>query len=472
MKNIFVSGNFNILHPGHLRFLKFAKECGDLLTVGIYPDGGKNVTVKLIDRIDALQSLSFVDNIVIIEDTLNDTLRKLKPNIVVKGSEHEYSINPELDILGEFGGKLIFSSGEIKFSSKDLLLRELNLLNHFELDYNFLKRHQSNLQKIRDILTKVQAVRVLVIGDLIIDEYVSCDPIGMSQEDFSVVVSRNTSKSYIGGAGIVASHAAGFGAEVTFLSVAGNDSLLDFAKTKLDEYGVNHHILQDETRPTTLKTRYKLNNKTLFRLSELRSHLIGEDIRLKMLNYFNQISNNLDVVIFSDFNCGCLPQNLVDNIIEICNKKNIAVSADCQSSSQIGDISRYKNIKLITPTEQEARIALKDQNSGLAHLSENLAFNNRIRNIILTLGPEGVLISNFDLENKSVKTDKLNAFNVNPIDFSGAGDSLLIASSLALTVGASLWESSFIGSLAAAIQIRRSGNIPITYKEILDVLNT
>ena len=122
-------------------------------------------------------------------------------------------------------------------------------------------------------------------------------------------------------------------------------------------------------------------------------------------------------------------------------------------------------MELITPTEREARLALRDFDSGLAFLSETLISKTIAKNIIITLGNEGLLIHTSDNEEKYL-TDRLPALNTSPKDVAGAGDSFLVCCSLSLAVGANIWKSSYLGSLAAACQVGRIGNIPITTKDI------
>ena len=131
-------------------------------------------------------------------------------------------------------------------------------------------------------------------------------------------------------------------------------------------------------------------------------------------------------------------------------------------------ILKYKNINLITPTEHEARVSLKNKDDGIVVLSEQLRKLSGVQNILLKLGVDGVLIHAGD--NKNFETDQIPALNSNAIDTAGAGDSLLIVSSLSLACSASIWEASLLGSYAASIQVSRVGNIPITKNELLSIL--
>ena len=139
--------------------------------------------------------------------------------------------------------------------------------------------------------------------------------------------------------------------------------------------------------------------------------------------------------------------------------------ADSQSSSQVGDVSRFKGMVLLTPTEREARLAMRDFNSGLVTLAKNLRKKAQAQNIILKLGPEGLIVHS-PSNNNTDPTDRLPAFNTTPKDNAGAGDSLLACSSIAMAVGANIWQSAYLGSIAAACQVSRVGNIPLSIRDI------
>ena len=189
-----------------------------------------------------------------------------------------------------------------------------------------------------------------------------------------------------------------------------------------------------------------------------------------MLAQIVPLLDKIDLVIFSDFNYGCLPQGLVDQIISSCNKHAVPMVADSQSSSQIGDISRFKNMMLITPTEHEARLAVRDSTSGLVVLAETLRNKANVNHVFITLGAEGVLVHSPDTEKNGLVTDQLPALNNSPKDVSGAGDCMLISTAMALVAGANIWEAAFIGSVAAACQVSRVGNLPLTSNELKEAV--
>ena len=473
MKKVaFVYGNFNIFHPGHLRLLKFAKESSDYLIVGVNSDKLANNSNLLEEdiRLESIKSTSYVDEVFLLNEDVLEYIKRKKPDILVKGKEFENRYNPEEEIMKTYGGKILFSSGEIGFSSLNLLQKdfEISFLN-LSHDNNFIKRHKIEKTKLIDCINRFSDLNILVIGDTIIDEYITCDAIGMSQEDPTIVVTPISNKKFIGGAAIVASHAKTLGANVSYVSVLGDDENYEFTHDYLTSLGINTYLLKDSTRPTTLKQRFRAQNKTLLRVNHLKQHNISKDLEEKILENFVDDLEDYDLIIFSDFSYGVLTKNIIENITLYAKKKSIVMVADSQSSSQIGDISKFKDMDIVTPTEREIRLSINDFESGLVVLSEKLHKKSNSKYIFTTLGSEGILI--YNSTQNELLTDNIQALNTNAKDVSGAGDSLLTCSSMAKVVGANIWESAYLGSIAAAIQVSRVGNIPIKKEELLHELD-
>ena len=473
-KIVFISGNFNVLHPGHLRLLKFASENGDYLVVGVNSEvPNKNFTLLADLRLEAVQASRFVDYAFLLPTNELDFISALQPDIIVKGKEYEGRFNPELDIVNKYDGKILFSSGEVTFSSTDLIDSELNTITHSEIHkpFDFTNRYQFSAANLTILVDQFAQLKIIIFGDLIVDEYINCSPLGMSREDPTLVVTPLETKSFVGGAGIVASHAAKLGAKTHLVSVCNDDPSFHFAKSKLEEFGVFAEFVIDPSRPTTLKKRYRADGKTLLRVSELRHHDIGEDIINAVLEKLRPLIVGCDLFIFSDFNYGCCPNALLEKITSLCSDHNVMMVADSQSSSQQGDISRFQNMALVTPTEYEARLALQDFNSGLVIVAENLVKKSRAKNVFVTLGKSGLLIYYYSDEAKDWLTDQLPAFHHNPVDVSGAGDCLLVTAAMALALKAPIYQAAYLGSVAAACQVSRVGNTPLTADELKTELN-
>ena len=204
-------------------------------------------------------------------------------------------------------------------------------------------------------------------------------------------------------------------------------------------------------------------SKTLLRVSHLQQHDVDRRLARRMLKVLLPCIDDSDLLIFSDFNYGCLSPMVVDSLTSHAQQRKATIVADSQSSSQIGDVGRFCGATLLTPTEREARLALKDFASGLVVLADNLLHKAGAGNVIMTLGEAGILIQPGGNE----ETDQLPALNPMAKDVAGAGDSLLVVAALALAAGGNIWQAACLGSLGAAIQVSREGNIPLSADDML-----
>ena len=462
----FISGNFNVVHPGHLRLLKFAAEQADVLVVGVNSDKVAGVTLPQELRLENVRSIGMVDFAVGLDVPAAAFIESLKPDLVVKGKEFESRDNPEQAAVLSYGGRLLFSSGELRFVSVSLLERDYGTdLTSIRKPVDFPERHGFEIPALKAVLKKMAGMRVVVIGDLIIDDYVTCDPVGMSQEDPTIVVTPILSKTFVGGASGVAAHARALGADVRYCTIVGEDEFAKFARDTLEAQGVRCEFFADPSRPTTRKQRFRALDKTLLRVNHLRHHAVSAEIQRQMLAIVDTALADCDLILFSCFNYGCLPQDLVDAITAKARAAGVMMAADSQASSQVGDVSRYKGMALISPTEREARLALNDFETGLAAVGERLIAKARAENLVITLGAEGMLINT--MRDGALVTDRLPAFNLSPKDVSGAGDSFFMMTAMALRVGADIWQSAYLGGLAAALQVSRVGSKPLTVTDLI-----
>jgi rfaE bifunctional protein kinase chain/domain len=471
-KTVFVFGDFDVLHPGHIRFLKFAKEQGLVLIVGIYDvDFSSNAYVPNSERKEAILSLTCVDDVVILESAAVEFISEFKPNVVVKGKEWQSKNNPELAAIESYGGKLIFGSGETtstKYLSKQIeqspSLQKINSkVTHF------IHRNDIDIAKLNQTVKNFSQLKIAVLGDIIVDEYISCEPVGMSREDPTIVVRPLNNKVFVGGAGIVAKHASGLNAEVDFYSVTGTDELAKDIESDLAGANLTPYLFRDESRPTTKKTRYRAANKTMLRVNDFRQHDLSDELIKQVIKTFKENIQQYDLVVFSDFNYGFLCRQLVSELISIANSHNVPMVADSQSSSQVGDLTKFIGMNLVTPTEHEARITLQDSKDGLIKLSETLGQALDAKSLFVTLGEDGVLIRT--KKDHNWMTDEIPAINKNPTDVAGAGDAMLISASLSLQAGANIWEAALIGSLASAAQVAKLGNVPLRNDEITGLIS-
>ncbi len=466
-KIVFVSGNFNILHPGHLRLFRFAAEQGNRLVVGVTADGTDGVSVRQDLRLQDVRAIGSVHDAIALSEPPERFIARLKPEYVVKGKEYLQLENPELSAVRSYGGTILFSSGEVRFSSIDRLQREYVTLEHSAIrkPADYPRRNGFRISDLALIPEKFRGLRVVVIGDLIIDEYINCEPLGMSREDPTLVVSPFENKRFVGGAGIVAAHARGLGAQVRLISIAGCDEVAEFGRQELSKLAVETEIIADASRPTTLKKRYRALGKTLLRVNHVRQHSIDATQQEALILAAETALGDADVLLFSDFNYGCLPQPIVDRLARFAVKRGIMMAADSQASSQMSDISRFKDMTLITPTEYEVRLALRENEAGLIVVADRLQRVCGAENVVITLGGEGMLLH--APRRGAYHTDRLPAFNSSPKDVSGAGDSFFATTTLALRAGFDIWQAAYLGSIAAACQVSRVGNTPLTAAELL-----
>lgn len=469
-KKVFVSGKFAVIHSGHIRLFMFAKTIGINLIVALDTEGLDEAEIEW--RTSFLKNQEFVDEVVLFNADIEKTILRIKPDIIIKGSEFSSRNNIEKEIVSTYGGELIFSSGSTFFSERDLL----NSDEVISVDYSekipkdFLKRNGISLSDISEQILKFNTIKVCVIGDVIIDEYINCHPLGMSREEPNIVVTPIDSQKFLGGAGIVAAHTVGLGATTRLITITGKDEAGSWAVSKAAEYGITIKSIEDKTRPTNLKQRYKAGLQTLLKISHLSQDVVSDTIQNQIIDEFGKIAPDIDLLILSDFSYGVLTKEVTTELIKIAKLNGLVVAADSQTSSQLGDLSQFAHVDLITPTETEARLELKDQKSGLAVIADKLRSKINSQSIIIKLGADGLVINGVKLDGTLLSLDALPAFNQNPIDVSGAGDSLLAAASLAITIENNLAKASLIGSLAAAIQIGRVGNIPIEKEKIISLI--
>lgn len=465
-KTVFVQGNFDILHAGHLRLLKFAKECGDQLIVAVNQDKLMEVDslINENERLDLIRSIECVDDAFLTDQSPVDNIRRLKPALVVKGREFEDRVNPELAAVQAYGGNLIFGSGEFESNSAHLLKRKTFTDSNFDFrDAKlYAQRHKIDKATVGQIICAFGNINVAVIGEVIVDEYVQGSAVGLSQEDPTIVMVPNKVSKYLGGAAITAGHVKSLGANrVDLYSVLGDDEQASYVQTRIADYQVIPYFVTDPSRPTPLKTRFRAGAKTLLRVNQVRQHKISRTLQEQIFAQLQARISEYDLLIFSDFNYGLLPQELVDRIIQLCQQHQVMMVADSQTSSQVGDISRFYGMDLLTPTEKEVRVALNNIDDGLVMLAQKLAEKCRPKYLVVTLAEEGVFMHKPIQNYQSWQNDRLAAININAVDPAGAGDCFLAASAMVLCAGGNIWLASFVASFAAACQVGTLGNTPL-----------
>ena len=469
MSRVLVYGHFRSVHLGHFRLFEFARSLGDTLVVAINIENKTSADIEFSKSV--IRSFPFKLEIVKFNE-FQELLKRVNPDTVVRGQEFKNLSDQENELIRRLGIRLIFGSGSTHLSEADLTsnrVSELSLRKSFA-QYAVSKGLDSD--SLKNTLQRFPELKVTVVGDLIVDEFIACQSLGMSQEDPLVVSTPIETTRYLGGAGIVAAHCKALGAQVSLVSLAGDDDAANWTQKNLDDQGINAKLIRDRSRPTVIKQRYKNANQTLFRLTHFRPEEADTSLQEEICSFTLGLVGDCDLLIFSDFSYGTLHPVLVSKVLnEVRSQVGLRIAADSQSSSQVGSLSKFKGVDLLTPTEHEARLELRNSFDGIAVLTQQLAKRLDTDSIILKLGADGVLLGGYKDGQEAISTDRIPSANRSAIDVSGAGDSLLAMSSLAMATGCKLYESAFLGSLAAGIQVSRRGNIPIFNSEVEKVID-
>ena len=452
-----VIGRFNIVHPGHIRLFSFARQYCKKLVVGLYVHDESSEIRPRSKRKEELRRIEHVDSVIEYSD-FQSLIGKIKPDVIFGGHDFAQSHTEETSLIRSLGIKLVCMSSDTQYHNQVKRSKRPEAIDSYERDY--CSRHGISTSGLTVALRKAADLKCVVIGEVIIDEFIPCEAIGMSQEDKNIVYAIGQPKSYLGGAGIVATHCAGLGVNTTFVSALGADSDSDFAIRELRRAKVEISPIIDRLRRSLRKTRFIADQRPIFRASQVDAHIIDEEVKAKILEKARAEFPSCDFIIFSDFNYGILPKDLVEQLIKIAKEVGVFVAADCQISSQEGDLSKYFGVDLLVPTEYEARATLNDFDCGVASLGRQLKQKLNIGKLILTLGEAGLLV--FGDDSSGIEVERLGAFSKYALDTSGAGDSLLSVSTIVLASGGSLYEAAYFGSVAAGIQVMRRGNTALS----------
>ena len=469
-KCVLTYGHFDSIHPGHLRYLKKASSKGEKLVIALLSDTkngiNRNFQCSQKERAYDLSCFNFIDAIIFLKDedfSLLKAIKFLKPVSLFLGKEFEESKDQEIksaiNAIQESGRELNFHAGDIQYSStkllnnpKEVLMTENN--KEFRLACNQQKLDSKKLLKCIDSFKKA---KILVIGDSILDQYAGCEPLGISAEAPVIVVKELQTKNFIGGGGIVASHVNSLGASCQFLSVVGQDENANILREKMDKENISYHLIADNTRSTTFKKRYLVDNQKIFRVSKLNEHFINKNIEDQFLSKLDDIAPNFNGIIVSDFVYGLITDKVIKKIINLSKKHNIKIFGDIQCSSQVGLVTKFKDFSLISPNEKEARLALQDKESGIETVSMKLFSETNVKMLLMKLGADGLIAYEKKSPDK-IKRQSFPALSVNPVDLTGAGDALIAAIATSLCSGNDFMSSSAIGSCMAALAVENMGN--------------
>jgi rfaE bifunctional protein kinase chain/domain len=466
-------GTFDLVHPGHVRHLMYAKSKADILVTSLTCDA--HITKATFRpfvpqqlRAMNLAALEAVDYVVIDESpTPLESIKYLQPDLFAKGYEYFEGggLHPrtreELTILESYGGELLFTPGDVVFSSSAFIEQAPPNIAADKL-MTLMESEGVTFDALRKALDSFKGIRVHVIGDTIVDSYTYCTMVGGMTKTPTFSVKYENQVNFVGGAGVVSKHVRAAGAKVKFSTVLGDDKLKDFVLKDLADHDVEVDASIDHTRPTTQKNAFIASSYRLLKVDTLDNRPISEKgvdhLRAAMAN------EALDAVIFSDFRHGIFSRQTIPALTAAIPAGAIRV-ADSQVASRWGNILDFEGFDLITPNEREARFALGDQDSVIRPLALELYKRAQCKLLILKLGDRGIIT--YRAPSHDVRSFfTVDSFAHNVIDPVGAGDALLSYATLSMVTTKSSVIASILGSIAAACSCEREGNNPVSPEEV------
>jgi rfaE bifunctional protein kinase chain/domain len=473
-KVVMCHGVFDVVHPGHMRHLMYAKSKADILIASLTADhhitkGHYRPHIPQHIRAANLAAFEMVDYVVIDKNTTPlDNIKILQPDFFAKGYEYSGEKKPkktqeEEQLLESYGGEMIFTPGDVVYSSSKFISSAEPVLRIEKLAA-LMELENISIQDLIASLDATKAPTVHVIGDTIVDGIMHSHVIGGQIKTPTLSVSLESQENYVGGAGIVAKHLKAAGVNVIFTTVLGEDALANFVLDDLQAAGIEVQCIIDKNRPTTYKNAVVANNYRLVKIDTVDNSSISDGI---LEQFVDKISNTVaDAVIFSDFRHGIFNRRTINELVAAIPKKSFKV-ADSQVATRWGNITEFKGFDLITPNEREARFALGDQDSGIRLLSSRLYEEAQCKTLILKLGERGLLTCcNNDFESLD-SFAVVDSFVDHLVDAVGSGDALLAYATLALLKGYSPAVASIVGSMAAACECEVDGNIPIAKEDVI-----
>jgi rfaE bifunctional protein kinase chain/domain len=477
-KVIMCHGTFDLVHPGHVRHLMYAKSKADVLVASLTCDAHiskANFRPFVPQQLRAmnLAALEAVDYVVIDDNpTPLEAIKYLQPDFFAKGYEYfDGGVHPrtreEIQALESYGGEMIFTPGDVIFSSSRFIEQAPPNLSAEKL-ITLMESEGVSFGDLRAALDRFAGIRVHVVGDTIVDSYTYCTLIGGMAKTPTFSLKYETQDDFSGGAAVVSKHMRQAGAEVKFSTVLGDDALKDFVLEDLAGQQIDCQPFIDSTRPTTQKNVFISGGYRMLKVDKVDNRPISEKAQEHLKASLS--SSPADVVVFSDFRHGLFSHRLLPELVA-CIPQGALRVADSQVASRWGNILDFADFDLITPNEREARFALGDQDSTIRPLALELYKRARCQTLILKLGDRGIIT--YRAPNPEVRSfftvdslvDKL-------VDAVGAGDALLSYATLALATTRSPVIASILGSAAAAVACEHDGNKPVAPEDVARKLQT
>ena len=480
-KIVLCHGVFDLLHIGHIKHFKEAKKNGDILVVTLTPDvyvnkGPNRPAFNEKLRMEALASLDDVDYVALnLTPTATKIIYKLKPHIYCKGSDYKNhkkdisgQIKNEIRAVKNIKGKIIYTK-DLTFSSSKLINQYENIYS--DLQKLFIKKIKKKytFSKIRSLIDSFKKIKVLIIGETILDQYIFCEALGKSGKEPILALRDIDTEEYLGGAAAISRHLSTFCKQISLLTMVGEKGEhLENIKQRLPK-NVNFKYIKKKNSPTIIKRRFldKISNNKVLGVYTINDEILSGKNEKLFNNILKKTIPNFDLVIVSDYGHGLISKKSANLICKL--SKYLALNAQVNAAN-VGyhSMRNYKNVDCVIINEKEIRHETRDRNSKIEDLMKSLADQQNIKNLIVTQGSSGSVLYN----KKDKKFNSCEAYAKTSVDKIGAGDAMLSIIALCLKSKFNGKLALLAASLAAAHSVETIGNKEAIYKtQILKTLD-
>lgn len=455
-------GCFDLLHIGHLRYLQKAARLGDVLVVTVTPDrfvnkGPHRPAFPEEYRAEALASLTCVDYVAINETpTAVELLELLKPDIYAKGAEYRENRTPEIQreeaALAATGGEMAYIE-DVTSSSTELINRHLSPFPDTTTQYLVHMAEQYGPGAILDCLERCSQARVLVLGEVRIEEYCYCESLQRSSKAPLVGMRYLSEERFAMGAPAVANYLAEFCGEVCLLGMLGADNPQEeWVRSQLSA-GVEPAFLYKPGSPTITKRRYleAYFGQPLFELFNMNDEPLDEETEGVLCEQVRELAPAYDLVVVADYGLGMLTERAVEVLAD--QARFLAVSPQVNAGNfGYQAFTRYPRADYACLAEQEMRLEYRTRSGDLTPLLADLGHRLQAKRVIVTRGKHGALAWS-----PGTGVHEAPSLAVRVTDRMGGGDAFFALSSLCAYQEAPLEIMAFVGNVAAAEVIASMG---------------
>lgn len=325
----------------------------------------------------------------------------------------------------------------------------------------------SDLNKLNSIVRNFRKAKVLVVGDLILDEFIWGDVSRISPEAPVPVVWVRRESFMPGGASNVANNLSSLGARTYLIGVIGDDERGAILKGELEQKNIDvSGVVADESRPTTLKTRVVAHHQQVVRIDKEKVDGLSDDLIKRLINNIKNVIEKVDAVIIEDYGKGVITPKLLKEVVPFAKTRKKIISVDPKEEH----LRYYNGITLITPNNHEASKAvgfeIKDAVT-LKKAGQIMLKKFKCKIALITLGENGMAVFERDKPMKHISTVAQDVFDV-----SGAGDTVIASYTLSLASGANPLQAAHISNCAGGIVVGKVGIAVVTPEELIDRLKS